>query len=210
MRRIPGTRAVQRSNAQRGDADAVLDRLGARRFRSLDAAFNRITRDAALLLDAARISIWLFSGDRQRVNCVHAFPAARVCGPTLAVARYPQFVQTLEKTGIFFLADAAERPDDYDPALADCLEQFNVGSMLVSLFLSNTRWWVFCATKAESGAIGPRWNANMPGNSRVWLVAQSWLRARASRRVLLPACEAWWITAWIPWAWLRRVARSNT
>jgi PAS domain S-box-containing protein/diguanylate cyclase (GGDEF)-like protein len=150
MRRIPGTRAAQRANAQRGDADAVLDRLGARRFRSLDAAFNRITRDAALLLDAARISIWLFSGDRQRVNCVHAFPAARVCGPTLAVARYPQFVRTLEKTGTFILVDAAECPADCDPALVDCLEQFNVVSMLgVALVIEDDMVGLLCHESRE-------------------------------------------------------------
>lgn len=147
MRRGSGTRTGQVSGASLDSKAAALDRLLARRFQSIDAAFHQIDHHVKWLLDGARISIWLFSGDRQHINCVHASGAGGVFGPTLDATLCPLVMRTLETDGLFNLADAAERATECDDAVVDNCDAASL--LVVALDVEDEFVGVLCLENQE-------------------------------------------------------------
>lgn len=145
MRRGPKTPSEPGTNARLQHGAATLEQLAGQRFQSIDAAFQQIDQHATWLLDVARLSIWLFSGNRRRINCVHASGARVAFGPTLEVAQCPRLMRTLEADGLVSLGDVTARDADCDDALKAHLARRDVVALLaVGLYLEHELLGVLC------------------------------------------------------------------
>jgi len=97
-----------------------------------EVAWPALTEAAARTLDVARASIWLLSGDHQRLVPVDLFEPAtgrHGAAETLEATRYPAYFQALRWTRAIVAPDAAADPRTREYA-ADYLGAHNIVSML--------------------------------------------------------------------------------
>jgi|GEM_PF-406860 len=98
----------------------------------LEDAIARIAAVAADALEVARVSIWLFTDDHKRLQCVHLFDRERnvhESGAILEVGNYPRYFQALEESRTIAADDA--RTHEYTSEFAaGYLDILNIHAML--------------------------------------------------------------------------------
>lgn len=103
-------------------------------FRSgeLEIAFGNLTRITAATLDVERVSIWIFTPERDVLRCVDLYSSLRgdhSSGQELHVEKYPNYFRALFAQDELSIDDAMS-----DPRLSEFVERYlrplNVGSML--------------------------------------------------------------------------------
>ena len=103
-------------------------------FRSgdLEIAFGNLTRITAATLDVGRVSIWIFTPERDVLRCIDLYASMRgdhSSGQELQVDKYPSYFRALFAQDELSIDDAQN-----DPRLSEFLERYlrplNVGSML--------------------------------------------------------------------------------
>ena len=134
-------------NAPNADEPAQIRALFARRFEHLDTALGDIVETAAAVLDVSRVSVWLLSRDRRRINRVCCWPAVPddEAGLTLDISLRPEYLQALDSDAVFRLSDAAEMSPRSGDAFSAYLSSFGIVSLLdAAVYVDGVLTGVLC------------------------------------------------------------------
>ncbi len=145
-----------------GPALARLAREVTRPDADLEPSLRVLTETAAAALDVPRVNVWVFSPERDRLQCVDAFEVGRghFLLSDLDAARYPSYFRALEELRTIDAFDARQDPRTRD-LRASYLEPNRVTSFLdAPILLSGRVEGVVCHEQTER----PRdWTAEEKG-----------------------------------------------
>ncbi len=113
----------RRAQFQSAQFQAALVELATSEFGTLPERLQHLTGVSASILQAARVSVWLFEEGRRELRCAHSFDRERLPHPLelrLEVGRYPKYFEALEQTRAIAVEDVHTHPltSELPPGLA--------------------------------------------------------------------------------------------
>ncbi|HUJ14909.1 MAG TPA: EAL domain-containing protein [Thermoanaerobaculia bacterium] len=120
--RFESLRATEERLRRQNEVLVSLAKRHALHFGDLAQAVREIDEETARTLQLDRVSVWLFSDDRESIRCADLYDRAEDVhnsGDVLPVAKYPAYFQTLEIERTIAVTDTAD-----DARVAEFLDYF--------------------------------------------------------------------------------------